>query len=244
MRDDDARKLHINDCVRDSELDEIESLRSAAKPGEWYARNGRVTRHNGEAVDDELSVRFMARAWSAVGRLVRGIRVLEEALSLQKAINVGQRAEIERAEVRHQAEMERMRGAGNGPDDALRWVLRAIAMGAGEHAAVEAIKRWSRGADVSEEWLDVYRKRCAEHEHMIAALRSAGADVEAHIAQKLLFEDSGKSVRETYRAACEHLLHDPSKGETMPPPIQPRKLGQLGLAFGDGEGDHRGRPPC
>lgn len=149
MKQDEARAIHVNDTVRDDEIEEIEQLCADAAPGVWRVRDGEVCRFNGDRVDDPASLRLMARAREVIPRLLRGVKVLEGEVRLQWAKVQGLEAERKRATVRHAADLERA-DTGTRCERSAGVLVKAIGLGIyGGNAAVSLLDRWARGEDLS-----------------------------------------------------------------------------------------------
>jgi hypothetical protein len=149
----------VNHGIGDDEIATIEAQANAAAPGEWKAlpslarASGCVARFNGAIVDDDASIRFMAAARGNVPRLIRWIRVLEEALATANATASSWRRTVDRERVEHEAALERARGPqGTGPEVGISLLLHAARLGVADDAhAVHLVRRWSRGEDIADE---------------------------------------------------------------------------------------------
>lgn len=85
MRDDEAGRIG-SDCVRDSEIADIERDVAAADPGAWRAGRGQLERYGGKPFErPEASLHLASRAVTVIPRLLRGIRVLEERYAQARA---------------------------------------------------------------------------------------------------------------------------------------------------------------
>ena len=79
MNQDEARRVSINDCLRDDELSTAHALCQQADPGDWRIADQRVVRFNGEPLT-VASLPLMRAAVTLVPRLLRGVKALENAL--------------------------------------------------------------------------------------------------------------------------------------------------------------------
>ena len=84
MKREEANRISVNDCLTDEQLAEIREAREAADPGAWRVATSpgeapRVERYNREPwARPEATLRFMAKSEVFVGRLLRGVEVLEK----------------------------------------------------------------------------------------------------------------------------------------------------------------------
>ena len=178
MNDQEAASVHVNHCVRDSELEELDRLCQQADPGDWRVVDAEVQRYGGKSFERrEASLRLMARAVTAIPRLIRGIRVLEEALrSARLSASIARRELMEERE-RHAADIERTTQARTGPDSDIDALVEVIELGEFSPRASKVydsdrrhtskwlarwIRAWASGVSVQEKplmRLDVERAR-------------------------------------------------------------------------------------
>lgn len=171
MKDDIARKVHVNGCVRDSEIEELERLCAEADPGDWRVVDGEVQRYGGRPFERrEASLRLMARAVTAIPRLLRGLRVLEEALQNAWASAASSRAEwLRERDGREQDALRRAEGR-TGPEDEIAMLARLATYGAFQPRYIEELlRRWAGGQSIA------HLQREAVDAEM-AAMRRAEAD--------------------------------------------------------------------
>lgn len=164
MKAEDARRVHVNHCVRDDELEEAEKLHAAADPGAWRVNaEGAVVRWGGQPLERRASAVFMAASLALVPRFVKGIRVLEEALATAwREVTYLKAQNAKRAE-----EMEATaRNAAAGRTGSER-DLDDLATAAGEgaltaHHARILVREWAGGRDLAKEQLPLRVKHHRE----------------------------------------------------------------------------------
>lgn len=124
MKNEEAARISVDHCVRDSEIEEIQGLLNAADPGEWRPTEDGLRRYSGTFERRAESLLFAARARSFVPRLLKGIRVLEEALaSARIEVALWRREAIEHRERAEQDARRRSEGQ-TGPEDELQYLAR------------------------------------------------------------------------------------------------------------------------
>ncbi len=134
MQPEEANRVHVNHCVRDDELAKLDALCAEADPGDWRVVGGEVVRYGGAPFEKrEGSLRLMAAAVTAIPRLLRGIRVLEQALrSAWLSASADRRTMIEAAE-QHAEDMARGFKGQTGPESDIDALAEAIELGAFSH---------------------------------------------------------------------------------------------------------------
>jgi hypothetical protein len=153
MNHDEAKRVNINTCVRDDELLEMEATTSAAEPGEWRVRDGKVTRFSGAPVASTQSFTFMAKARAYVPRLLTGVRALEEALRTAWATIHGMKLQAERDRKATEAALARNAKGSTGPEGEVAVLLEARRFGMYTDFGLERqLRRWALGESVVEPW--------------------------------------------------------------------------------------------
>lgn len=149
MNREECERVHINDCVRDDEIENARALYAAAEPGEWLARDGKIVRHSGAPVSTAGSIAFMAAAVSLVPRLLRGIATLENALRTSWAETASWRAEHRRAKDESDAALDRAKKGETGSDWSLLVVCEAYKLNVIDNRSLmHFLGRWARGEEV------------------------------------------------------------------------------------------------
>lgn len=130
MQAEEARRVDVNHCVHDDELAKIDALCAEADPGTWRVVDGEVVRYGGAPfANREASLRLMAAAVTALPRLLRGIRALENALrSAWLSASADRRAMIDAAE-QHAEDMARGFQGQTGPESDIDVLAEAIELG-------------------------------------------------------------------------------------------------------------------
>lgn len=171
MKDEIAREVHINNCVRDSEIEELERLCKEADPGDWRVVNDEVQRYGGRPFERrEASLRLMARAVTAIPRLIRGVRALEEALANARADAACARNEWLRERDGREADALRRSEGRTGPEDEIAMLARLVQYGAFQPRYLEELLRqWAGGKSIAH-----LQQEAVDAE--IAAMRRAEAD--------------------------------------------------------------------
>jgi hypothetical protein len=187
MKDELARKVHVNSCVRDSEIEELERLCQEADPGDWRVVDGEVQRYGGAPFERrEASLRLMARARNAIPRLLRGIRVLEEALQTAWASAESNRAEWLRERDGREQDALRRAGGHTGPEEEIAMLARLALYGAFQPRYIEElVRRWAGGQSIAH-----LRQEAVDAE--VAAMRRAEAD---RVAREQLASDRAELTR-------------------------------------------------
>jgi hypothetical protein len=146
MKDDEARKVSINHCVRDSELAEMRATCDAADPGEWRVVGGVVTRYSGPPVSTPESLQLMAKSRGWLPRLLKGVEVLEEALRGAWASEASFRATLMRERDNFAADLDRAKRGETGPQSDLDVIVEAVQIGAVDARYLGVLlRRWARG---------------------------------------------------------------------------------------------------
>lgn len=181
MNDDDARRININHCVRDSEIAEIEQMLADADPGDWRvnAVTNEIERYGGKPLSKvRESLRFAASSIRVVPRLLKGIRVLENAYQSARAEVAGLKNEYVREREDAKAAALRRSDGKTGPEWEPAQIARLAALWAalpekdrfsdrnvGDAVAI-LFRRWLGGETVGEEVrrdIDTMQKRLDEH---------------------------------------------------------------------------------
>ena len=204
MDDEEVRRVHINNCVRDSELVEADALVAAADPGEWR----HVMRYGAKPLERlDGSLALMAASVRLVPRLVRGIRALEEALRSAWITDTRYRREREEMIKRHEEAMVRANAHESGPDHEIDVMVRATELGCMRPGLLRLmLRKWAMGESIQmdpklrmnvddaekrivaekkisdEVWADMDRERLEIHE-IVKILRLRKKEKEAILAQ-------------------------------------------------------------
>lgn len=212
MKDSEVASVHINSCVRDSELREMREASDAAEPGEWYLREGRITRHDGTPVASKGSLNLMARARGWIPRLVRGIEVLEESLASSRVNAASFRRELLAAREQHVEDLKRAHGGETGPEYDLDVIVEAVQIGAMDARYLKFILgRWAKGESTQAglHSFDIERARARVREEarireeVKAEAERDRAEVRALLAELRLTKREREAVAANVRAALK-----------------------------------------
>lgn len=158
MKDEQAARMSVNYAVRDSEIEEIEAMLAAADPGEWRVTGGVLMRYAGPFERPAESLSFAAKARSIVPRLLKGLRVLEDAYATRRAEVASYRNELAGARLDSRATAERAAAGKTGPSWELGLVARYAALlgrvskDDGDAAYIEQLlRRWTGGEAIGDE---------------------------------------------------------------------------------------------
>lgn len=205
MKLSEARRVHVNSCLLDEELAEIRKLCEGAEPGEWQVKGDEmsetnplaVTRYNGEPVRSRGSFALMAAAVGVVPRLLKGVRVLEEALRLAWIDAASwKRDYLEERRAREEDARRRSEGK-TGDDHELRMLAGLAKLGACSGERLEGFLRtWAGGGSVNVggallSELRFAEKRHAERESASAAVDAEVEDLRRKLRERLAQIDSG-----------------------------------------------------
>lgn len=179
----------MNHCVCDKELIELDAALQAADPGDWRVKDGAVVRYGGAPMErPDASLRLMARAVTAIPRLLRGIRVLEEALrSAWNAHSIALRELRDGRDGREADAVRRSEGA-TGPSREIAVLARLAALGVyqdnGQYLE-RLLRTWTGGGSIDEKGVLT--------QQVIAAERAARE--RAEIARTVKAEDDALRAR-------------------------------------------------
>jgi len=197
MKDDESKRVSVNHCVRDDEIEAAQKLCDEADPGEWYARGGRVQRFNGVAVGSDKSLALMAAARSLVPRLLRGIRALEDALRVAWTSEAGWRREYN-AEVERHRQTARRGAEAARADGGIHAIAALLAYSDPARINVDRVadflQRWQGGEDVAavlKDEIDDLRRRRHEAIAGRAETRRQEQEILAE-ARRIIQENKGK----------------------------------------------------
>lgn len=160
MKDQEAALLSVNYAIRDSEIEEIEAMLAAADPGEWRVTGGVLARYAGPFERPAESLTFAAKARAIVPRLLKGLRVLEDAYATRRAEVASYRNELAGARLDSRATAERAAAGKTGPSWDLGLVARYAALlgriarseDDGDAAYIEQLlRRWTGGESIGDE---------------------------------------------------------------------------------------------
>ena len=177
MKDTEVSRIHVNNTVRDSEIEEAEALLQDIDPGRYRVKDGAVVRFSGEPLTNPRTLAFFAAAWSIIPRFILGLRTLETAL--RQAWIEASSAERELSESREGRKEDALRRSEGktGPERELRLVARYLAacaelpssMGRDPNDTTyieQLLRRWAGGESVAHELassVDSLEARAKEH---------------------------------------------------------------------------------
>lgn len=167
MKDNLARSIHINHCVPDSEIEAIEKELEQIDPGAWVVRDGQLTRYAGPFERPEQRLNFAAKAREYVPSLMKGLRVLEEALALANIRASSARSELMTERDAHRAAIERAAAGKAGPEEEIHLLARMFEVGENIGFARLMLTKWLGGGSVRDDlaWhLEHAERRKAERE--------------------------------------------------------------------------------
>ncbi|GAC1475573.1 MAG: hypothetical protein PVSMB8_00200 [Vulcanimicrobiaceae bacterium] len=151
---EEAEAVHINNVMRDDELERIEVRAAHAVPGQWMIRTDgqgvtTLTRFDKTPVDDPSSLLFAARAREDVPRLLKCVRTWEDAWRTQCAAAKSWKAEYVRAKERHEQDLARAAKHESGPEYEPDELIDCVRLGViGVRLLKMRLIEWSRGASV------------------------------------------------------------------------------------------------
>lgn len=224
MKDAEVSRIHVNNTVRDSEIEETEALLQDIDPGRYRVKDGAVVRWSGEPLTNPRTLAFFAAAWSIIPRFILGLRTLETAL--RQAWNetaIWKRECVEEREGRKE-DAERRSAGKTGPEGDLVLVARYL------KAAVEApssmgrdptdptyveqlLRRWAGGESVGGELTSsVLMLEARAKDHRESTARYA-AEQQAEVAalKARLFEAIDEVARGQIREELKKPLRDAKK---------------------------------
>lgn len=168
MKDEEVRRVSVNHCMRDSEIEELERACADADPGDWRVcgpeDDPHVARYGDKPFERrQASMRLMARAVTAIPRLIKGIRVLEEALrSAWISASIAHR-ELREERERGAEELARAFKGQTGPELDMDVLAEAIELGVFSHQPgsiggprhrrdwlASTLKAWASGVSIQE----------------------------------------------------------------------------------------------
>lgn len=150
MNREEIRKVSINHCVGDDELEEFRRLCDEADPGDWHVSDGRVVRYGGAPLAKvEESLRLMARAVTTISRLLMGIKVLEDAPRMVWAkLEMERRGRFQERD-QYEADIARTRRSETGPDHEIDQIAEAVELGVLDATGLRrALRDWAAGREV------------------------------------------------------------------------------------------------
>lgn len=138
------------------EIQRLDDLATAAHPGEWRVRDGRVTTYQGEALTDEPSLTLMAEARSTIPRLTSAWRRTMASLDAARAEVQSWQSETRLLKERHRVDLARARD-GQRDELSLMVIIEGIRLGILQLGAEHYAQRWADGADISHELTGLVR---------------------------------------------------------------------------------------
>lgn len=134
LTDEERSRVHINRCVRESELDEARAMVAAAEPGEWRAKGIAegfcLTRYSGEPLAKRESFILAAASVRLIPRLLGGIEALERALKTAWSDAACSRRELVRECDAHAATVKRQSEGKTGPEHELEMLAEYVMLAA------------------------------------------------------------------------------------------------------------------
>lgn len=192
MNREEARRVSINHCLQDDEIEGAESLCKQADPGAWRVAHGRVVGYR-EQILGPGSLQLMAASVCLVPRLIRGIRALEEALRSAWASAETWKNQYSRERDAHTATAHRA-AAGERMESGICAVAELVALTSGREQNLpriaDLLRRWQGGEDVA-----------AFLKHELESLRKHAAELEA--ARKEIEEERAALIREARRIVAD-----------------------------------------
>lgn len=210
MKDDEARRISVNHCVRDDELEEIRRLRDGADAGDWRVAEGKIERYGGAPmVKPEGTLAFVRRCITAVPRLLKGIAVLEEEVRRLWNLTAIMKREAQETRERHEAELARAFQGKTGPDYEVEMIAEAFELGALRPGILPRMLRdWASGVEIQQGYYavdldrarrDAAERRRARAEHEAEYLRRE-REVDALLAELKLKKREREEVAARVRA--------------------------------------------
>jgi len=221
MKDSEVSRIHVNNTVRDSEIEEAEALLKGIDPGAYRVREGQIERFGGEPLAKPETLAFLAKSERIVPRFILGIRTLETAL--RQAWNEATIWKREFAEQRdgRREDAERRSAGRTGPEGDLRLVARYL------KAAVEApssmgrdptdpayveqlLRRWAGGESVggeltssvlmlearAKDYRESMARYAAEQQAEVAALKARLLEAIDEVAKGQIRDELKKPLRD------------------------------------------------
>jgi hypothetical protein len=151
MNELEQKRVHVNDCLSDKEIQEIADSEKGIMPGQWVVRNGRIEHFRGTPID-EPSLAYAAASRLVIPTLLRGVRALENALRDAWSEARSWRSEYTRERDNHQATARRGETQRRA-DYGLESIARLLALSADQpgqlHRAADLLQRWYGGEDIA-----------------------------------------------------------------------------------------------
>lgn len=134
LTDEERSRVHVNRCVRESELGEARAMVAAAEPGEWRAKGIAegfcLTRYSGEPLAKRESFLLAAASVRLIPRLLGGIEALERALKSAWSDAACFRQELVRERDAHAATVKRQSEGKTGPEHELEMLAEYVMLAA------------------------------------------------------------------------------------------------------------------
>jgi hypothetical protein len=135
LTDEERSRVHVNRCVRESELDEARAMVAAAEPGTWRvvedAEVFRLTRHDPKIpLAKRESFILAAASVRLIPRLLGGIEALERALKSAWSDAACFRRELVRERDAHAATVKRQSEGKTGPEHELEMLAEYVMLAA------------------------------------------------------------------------------------------------------------------
>jgi len=224
MKDDEARRVSVNYCVRDSFIQEVEDLMRDIDPGDYRVKDGAVVRYGGEPLTNPRTLAFFAKCHSVVPTLLRGIKVLEDSLRSSWIGEAGFRRELVAERQGRREDAERRSEGKTGPEHELSYLARYLIASAAcpkttfgtdptrQDYVEQLLRRWAGGESIASvrSTVEMLEARAAEHK---ASTERWAAEKEAEI----------EALRQRLREAIEELARGQVREELKKPVREAKK---------------------
>lgn len=224
MKDEEARRVDVNYCVRDSFIQEVEDLMRDIDPGCYRVKDGAVVRYGGEPLTNPRTLAFFAKCYSVVPTLLRGIKALEDSLRSAWIGEAGSRRELVAERQGRREDAERRSEGKTGPEHELSYLARYLIASAAcpkttfstdptrQDYVEQLLRRWAGGESIASvrSTVEMLEARAAEHK---ASTERWAAEQEAKT------EDLRKRLRE----AIEELARGQVREELKKPVREAKK---------------------
>lgn len=222
MKDEEVRKIHVNNTVRDSEIAEAEDLLRDVDPGSYRVKDGAVVRFGGEPLTNPRTLNLFAKSLSVIPRLITGIRTLEDALRRAWDDASGSRRELIAEREGRREDADRRSAGKTGPDWELSLVARYLVASAqcpntfgGDRTnpvyVEQLVRRWAGGESIAggslrgiveslearaKEHAETTARHAAEREVEVAALKARLLEANEEVARGQIREELKKPLRD------------------------------------------------
>lgn len=177
MKDDEAQRVSVNYCVRDTFIQEVEDLMRDIDPGSYRVNDSAVVRYGGEPLTNPRTLTFFAKCHSVVPTLLRGIKALEESLRSAWIGEAGSRRELVAERQGRREDAERRSEGKTGPEHELSYLARYLIASAAcpkttfgtdptrQEYVEQLLRRWAGGESIASvrSTVEMLEARSAEH---------------------------------------------------------------------------------